>query len=105
MSARKQRPTRGTAVTSEMSMRDKAAALGVSTAELHRWISLSELPEGEFERRLAEARSTGAVKTSTILTMTAPVPARGRVERAQAIVKSMNDDERRQFVLLIGGAQ
>ncbi len=49
MSARKIRPARGTPVTADMSARDKAAAPGITTAEISRWVRLSQVPAADFE--------------------------------------------------------
>jgi hypothetical protein len=49
MSARKQRPVRGTPVTADMSVRDIAAALGWSTAAISRAKRLAEIPLETFE--------------------------------------------------------
>ncbi len=49
MSARKIRPAHGTPVAADMSMRDKAAALGITTAEISRWTRLAQVPTAEFE--------------------------------------------------------
>lgn len=99
MSARKERPAFGALVTNTMSHRDMSAALGVSTGEMNRWMQLSRIPEGEFERRLNQC---GNVKTaSAILSMSAPVPARGRVERAAAIIRHMTAIERSELLDLL----
>jgi hypothetical protein len=95
MSAKKARPEYRTPVTSGMSRRDMAAALGISTAELHRYMRLAELPQGEFIGRMAASWAAG-VKPSA-QSLVAPVPARGRVQRAQALVRSMTASERQSF--------
>ncbi len=96
---RKIRPERGTLVTAEMSQRDIAAALGTSTAELHRWKKLADIPEAEFHKRLAQCE--GMPTTTGILTMSEPVPARGRVERVMGIIRNMTDSERTQLLELL----
>lgn len=53
MSRRKIRPAFGTPVSADMSARDLAAALGLSTAEISRWKRLSEVPKEDFEAALA----------------------------------------------------
>jgi hypothetical protein len=54
----KTRPTFGTAVTSEMSLRDISAALGVSRKELQRWKTMAELPAADVEAYLTKCRET-----------------------------------------------
>jgi len=49
MSARKTRPARGTLVTPDMSLRDIAAALGVSTSWLSLCKRLAAVPRETFE--------------------------------------------------------
>ena len=106
MSARKTRPALGATITADMSRRDVAAAIGVSTAELHRWGALAALPEGEFECRLAAHKDGGKLPTATsILSMGQPVPARGRVQRAYAIYSGMTPTERGNFLAQIGVLQ
>lgn len=101
MSARKERPAFGTPVVAGMSIRDISAALGSSTAELSRWMSLAAIEKTEFERRLSVA--TRAQRTAAaILAMETPVPARGRVERAFALYKGMTPSERSDFLAKIG---
>jgi hypothetical protein len=84
-----------------------SSTLGVSTAELCRWKRLAEIPEPEFEARLAnQLRLLGGgeitrVGASSIL-RNEPVPARGRVERAQSLVRSMTQNERAQFLSWLG---
>ena len=100
MSARKTRPAFGALVEVGMSLRDQAAAIGVSKSELQRWRRLAELPEEEFERRLKQQLPhlpEYDVGASSIL-RNGPVPARGRVARAQALVRAMSTDERLSFM-------
>ncbi len=102
MSRRKIRPALGAPVTADMSLRDKAAALGTSVGQLYRWMRLSELPTDEFERRLfeqGERRAAGgpAVTTESII-RDAPFPEPERVGRALALVRSMTDLERGRFL-------
>jgi hypothetical protein len=105
MSARKSRPKHGTPISTGMSVRDQAAALGVSKTELGRWKALAAIPEAEFERRLAVHRAESSLPSSaSMLAMTAPVPARGRVQRATAIYRAMTHAERTEFASQIGGA-
>jgi hypothetical protein len=80
-----------------MSLRDAAAALGMSKSELHRWTQLATLPAAEFERRLsAQTARIGAggprVSAQSILA-DGPVPTRGRVERALSALRALDDDE------------
>ena len=96
MSARKNRPMHGANVTPDMSQRDMAAAIGVSTSELWRWQALAEIPEDEFEQRIAALKETNEITTSAML-RGAPVPARGRVERAKGIVGAMTSEELAAF--------
>lgn len=106
MSARKTRPAIRTPVTADMSRRDMAAAIGVSTAELHRWGALAALPEAEFERRMAAHKDAGKLPTATsIISMNQPAPARGRVQRATAIYRNMTPAERGEFLAQIGVLQ
>ena len=102
MTARKIRPALGAPVTSDMSMRDVAAAIGTTTADMYRFIALADIPSDEFNRRLKQC--AGMPTTSAILA--APVPARGRVERAFEIIKKLSDAEFKQLVRLLnqGGA-
>lgn len=103
MSARKDRPALGTLITDDMSLRDKSAALGVSLGEMCRWIALAKIPEAKFERRLNQCGDF--ITASAILSMSAPVPARGRVERAAAIIKNMTAIERSQLLDLVRGVK
>ena len=106
MSARKSRPNKGEMVTSEMSMRDISSALGVSLPELCRWKALALIPPDEFERRVSVHHHHGQHLTaSSMIAMSAPVPARGRVERAAAIYINMTPMERTRFLAQIGGAE
>ena len=100
MSARKNRPMRGDDFTPDMSQRDMAAALGVSTAEQWRWQRLAEIPEDEFERRIATLKEANEITTTAML-RGAPAPARGRVERAKGIVGAMTSDELAVFFVWI----
>lgn len=102
MTLKKTRPAMGSPVTADMSVRDVASALGISPAELHRWQQLAAIPEQEFERRVSYLSGTSALTTNNVLTMVQPAPARGRVQRAVALVKNMTDYERRDFSALIG---
>ena len=101
MTAKKVRPGIGTAIDSGMSRRDQAAALGLSLGELSRWVALAGVPADEFERRLRTQVASGRRPTAESLIRGAPVPARGRVERAAAIAKGMTPDERRALRLLL----
>lgn len=92
MSARKTRPMHGDDITPDMSQRDMAAALGVSTAKMGRWQRLAEIPKDEFERRISILKEANEITTSAML-RGAPVPARGRVERAKGIVGAMTGEE------------
>ena len=100
MTARKQRPAFGTKVVAGMSYRDIAAAQGMTKSELQRWVNLGALPEDEFEQRLA-AHMVGTrwkrPTAASILAMKTPVPARGRVERALALVRAMTPAEFEEF--------
>ncbi|MFN9775411.1 MAG: hypothetical protein ACK54X_22665 [Burkholderiales bacterium] len=49
MSARKTRPARGTPITAGMSVRDIAAALGWSTAQISRAKQLADIPLETFD--------------------------------------------------------
>ena len=98
MTSKKQRPQKGE-LRDGMSLRDAAAALGVSKSELHRWTQLAALPAAEFERRLSDQnarKGAGApmVSAKSILA-DGPVPARGRVERALSALRALDDDELR----------
>jgi len=102
VSKRKNRPKRGELVTDDMSMRDKASALGISTGQMYRWMRLSQIPRDEFEARLARqtekwANGGARVTTESIL-RGAPVPARGRVERALGLIRAMTDSELIEFL-------
>ena len=106
MTARKTRPAYGTPVTASMSVRDIAAALGISTAELCRWKAMADLGDAEFERRLAAHNHEGRrASAASILAMSEPVPARGRVQRAAAIYGTMTPAERVKFITLVGGGR
>lgn len=110
MSRRKTRPTHGSAVTADMSLRDTAAALGVSVAELSRWKALATLRADEFERRLRLAQDAcigrgRLVTAEAVLRAGTPVPARGRVQRALAIVSRMSPQERADLLQMMGGRQ
>lgn len=100
MSARKDRPAFGTPVVAGMSMRDIGSALGISTGEMCRWMALAKIPKAEFERRLSE-RDKPSVSAAAILAMETPVPARGRVERAAAIIRHMTPIERSALLDLL----
>jgi hypothetical protein len=103
MSKRKARPERGTRVTEAMSQRDMCAALGTTTAFLNRCKRLADIPEAEFEERLArqsECWAAGGPKVTTeSLLRGAPVPARGRVQRALAMVRGMTPAELREYLV------
>ena len=104
MSARNTRPNRGDLVTPDMSMRDIASALGISLPEMCRWKALARIPEDEFESRLAAHHlHDQRLTASSVVAMSGPVPARGRVERASAIYISMTPVERTRFLTQIGG--
>ena len=98
MTARKIRPEHGAPITDGMSIRDMAASLGISTGEFCRWRTLAAIPEAEFEARLADLHDMGAMPTTSSIIKGAPVPARGRVERAQAIVANMTAEESVAFL-------
>jgi hypothetical protein len=101
MTARKARPSRGDAVTPDMSIRDIAAAIGTSKAEIGRWKLRAAIPEAEFEARLSAHKAAGVLATTSSMIRSAPVPARGRVERAQGIVAAMTSDELVTFLYWI----
>ena len=107
MSARKTRPALGTTVAAGMSQRDIAAALGTTTAWLNRCMRLAAIPKDQFEDRLAlndAAITKGSEAAYRFLAARdTPVPARGRVARALAIYRTMNDNEREVFLAQIGG--
>ena len=106
VTARTTRPAYGTPITASMSVRDIAAALGVSTAELCRWKAMADLGNAEFERRLAAHNAEGRhASAASILAMNGPVPARGRVQRAAAIYRTMTPGERVEFIALVGGGR
>lgn len=101
MTARKTRPRRGDPITEDMSRRDVSAALGISKSELSRWARLASLPRQVFEERLAEQISgipRGHRVTAESLIRGAPVPARGRVDRAKALYRGMTIPERYAFL-------
>lgn len=103
MSARKLRPKLHDPVREDMSLRDIASALGASTAELHRWQALAAIPQDQFEARLRHVQDAGErVSAARIIGMSTPVPARGRVQRALAIVKSMSPGERGALMAAMG---
>ncbi len=108
MSARKTRPKQGTPVVQGMSQRDIAAALGTSTAWLNRCMRLASIPRAQFEERIGRDDLPIGCGDEGIYRFLAmdetPVPARGRVERAVAIFRSMNHKERDIFLAQIGGA-
>lgn len=82
-----------------MSLRDTAAALGISKSELHRWKQLADIPEDDFENRMTEVHASGhRLSASAVLQ---PVPARGRVQRALALWRGMTDEQRQVFMALI----
>jgi hypothetical protein len=93
VSARKNRPKHGDDVTPDMSQRDMAAAIGISKGQLWRCLRLAEIPQDEFERRIAELKARGEVVTAMAVIRGAPAPARGRVERAQGIIGAMTGKE------------
>src|SRR5262249_5184140 len=94
MSARKTRPQLNDPITPGMSRRDMAAALGVSTAQISRWVRLAAVPEAEFEAALARG-----VRTVDEIIRGAPVPTRGRAERMKGLFKAMNTLEQANFLL------
>ena len=104
MSAKKQRPAFGAPITPDMSHRDQAAAVGVSSTELARWKAMGKLPNEEFERRLAYLQAHGELATSTAVLRVPgePVPARERVQRAIALWRHMTHEEQRRFLRLAG---
>ena len=103
MTARKTRPEHGTQVTPGMSIRDTAAALGISKAELCRWQRLAEVPQADFEAQVAAHHNEGVRLTASSIVarheerLGIPVPARGRVERAIALCRNMTPAERAAF--------
>ena len=60
MSKRKQRPTRGTPVTDDMSERDVAAAVGISRTTLRNWVAMAAIPD---DRKLSELSIPGTHDT------------------------------------------
>lgn len=99
MTAKKERPRRGAEITPGMSERDVAAALGISTGELNRWKRLGAIPEDEFESRIARCVARDSeVTASAILREGAPVPARGRVQRALSLWRGMDAAARSAFL-------
>lgn len=100
MSARKARPAKGDQWHPDMSIRDTAAALGVSKSELQRWKDLGAMPAEEFDRRLKEQIPNSAKHriTAASILRGAPVPSRGRVERAKSLFTAMNATERESFL-------
>lgn len=102
MSAKKERPKKGEEITPEMSLRDMAAALGTSTAELSEWKRLAQVPEEDFEAALAKLKKDGDRLTArAIIRGGAPVRALGRVERAAAIYRNMTPSERLEFLTFL----
>jgi len=99
LSRKKTRPEFRARVHAGMSQRDIAAALGLSTAEMHRYKRLAEVPKEVFERRMAESFAAG-IKPSA-QSLAAPVPARGRVDRALALMRGMSDSEIEEFMVLL----
>jgi hypothetical protein len=96
MNAPKVRPRLGTPVTADMSVRDIAAALGVSKTELGRWCDLGRIPEDEFERRIAqEARPRWFHNCIRDL---GRCPGAGRVTRALSMFRGMSVKERAAFL-------
>jgi hypothetical protein len=107
MSKKKTRPKHGEPIPGNASLRDAAAALGISTTELFEWKKVSELPEDEFEARLAsQVKRLGAGTQSSVSARTinrnAPVISRGRVERALSLYRNMTAEERRVFSHRVG---
>lgn len=102
MSRRKIRPALGTSLSTDMSLRDVASALGTTKSELARWCALARIPDEVFEQRLAEHKERGQVPSTTSMMFEA-VPARGRVQRAHAIFTNMSATERAEFLDRIGG--
>ena len=96
MTAKKSRPAFGTPVIDGMSLRDIAAALGMSTSRLCDWKRLAEVPENQFEGCVAAGHRTA--RTIIENAAGAPVPVRGRVERAQGLYRSMSPAERIRFL-------
>ena len=107
MSVRKARPAFGAPVTAGMSLRDIAAALGVSTAQISLWKRLAAIPKREFEERLArlDQRREQTGRRFGTEALLGPVPARGRVLRALALFDGMTSDERSDFLVRIGVLQ
>jgi hypothetical protein len=69
------------------------------------WMSLSKIPEAEFEKRFADHKEVGILPTTSSMLHGGPVPARGRVERAQGLYRGMTKEERQEFLAwaLLGG--
>ena len=97
MSARKTRPIRGTEINSDMSQRDVAAALGISTGQLNRWKRLADVPEERFE-----AAISSGMRNADAIVRGEPAPAQGRVERAIGLFKNMTPAEQIAFLEWLG---
>lgn len=104
MSARKDRPAYGTLVTAGMSMRDIAACLNTNTARLYNYMKVASIPDNEFER-LVESDNPPTTQQLFAIASGKPVRARGRVERAAAIIRNMTAIERSELLdlLQLGG--
>jgi len=107
MTARKTRPMFGDALTAEMSHRDQAAAIGISSAELWRWKRLGAMSATAFEQAIADVRAAegfcGIITATALLEVgKPPVPARGRVQRAFTLYAGMTPEERGEFLARIG---
>jgi hypothetical protein len=104
MSKRKKRPAFGDLVSPDVSLRDAAAALGISKSELHRFVQLGALEESVFEARLAhylgslDLMHVRLDATKMLRDPSELVPARGRVKRALQLFCSMTGVERKAFM-------
>ena len=104
MSAKKERPTKGTRVEPGMSMRDIAACLGTSTSWLSDCKAMAAIPAEDFETIIeseAMPSTEELVRIGRAIRQGRPLPpvlARGRVERALGIVKAMTVQERARFL-------
>jgi hypothetical protein len=68
---RKVRPELGKPITPDMSLRDIAAALGVSRSEIRRWLWMATLPMEELEGYLAECAAREKIPSSRELELMA----------------------------------
>jgi hypothetical protein len=108
MTARKARPPKGALTTPDMSMRDLASALDMSTGFLARCKRLAAIPQDEFERRIERGRANTMTEkkprgiTTEAILRDEPVPVPGRVRRALGIYRRMTPAERAQLRAIIG---